>query len=153
MGARKKAWWLLVPAAGVVGALFLPMPDEFAFLEGGTPVCVEGFRERREDWRTIYPLPGARERADAVEQALDRRLSPARGWEQNGTDEMYEVEKKGQERVVRTSKLYQNVDIGGVAAFVRYLRPGAAPTCAVIVREPRDAWGRFKHLGRRVFGR
>ena len=60
--------------------------------------------------------------------------------------------EEGQERR-RTTRLYENTDTGGVAVFVRYMRPGAGPTCAVIVREPRNAWGRFKHLGRRVFGR
>ena len=160
MQAKRRAWWLLVPAAGVVGAFLLPTPDEFEFLRGGTPVPVEGFRETRDDWRGVYPLPGAhgrawtfRVRADDVEKTLKQRLSSESGWVMNGIGEMYERAGPRKGQVGRKSWVYVNQDTGGVAVFVRYLRPDAGPTCAVIVREPRNAWGRIKHLGRRMVAR
>ncbi len=160
MKAKRKAWWLLVPAAGVVGAFLLPTPDEFAFLKGGTPVPVADFRESKDDWRATYPLRGSRERAwsfrgsaDAVEAEIGRELTSGRGWQQTGRMTFFDHPGMGKDWVGRTSRLYENVDTGGVAIFVRYEKPGKGPTCAVIAREPRNAWGRIKHLGRRMVAR
>jgi hypothetical protein len=158
--SRRARWLFLLPFFAIVGTALLPQPDAFAFMKEGKAVSPDALAGIRNEWNRHFPLRTPRDRAwdfsgraDDVLTTIRRRLTRPRGWcdVAQSTDTI--EDRKGRRRVVQAVYLFQNEDTGALAIFVDHKGTRNPVACSVLVREPRNPWGKVKSLVRNLIPR